>query len=294
MSRSFAHTLLSLVACAALGSVATGQTEASTQAIFKHAAQQHAAGLKADLAQCSADLRSGLGDVVASLQDGSMEPDELPEGLATEFGEAFEAARGAVLGHAVDLDAVGSFLNAELFAADPDVGTPRGLVIGAGGALDDYHRKVQSALTILDRSFARELRRALQKVRKILPDSTVVTGHVFPLPLVQLADPGLIEDASESSFFPCSPLFLAGYGDENERNFAVLGMSTGGNDIDMNIYDADGDHLGTLDTTPLHGGQIYLGSSPVPAGDPGAQEPHGNLRIEMFANGVGWTAGIGY
>jgi hypothetical protein len=164
-------------------------------------------------------------------------------------------------------------------------------VIGAGGVLDDFHRKLQSALTSLGKSFDRELQRALQKARKILPGSTIVTGQLFPLPLMQLADPGLDENAIESSFFPLAPLFLTGYGDENERHFAVLGMSTGGQTVSMNVYDADGKLLGIQATTPLFSGQIYRGAGPVPEG---AQTPHGNLRIEMADEGSGWTAGIGY
>jgi hypothetical protein len=291
MFTRFSRSLLSLAACAALVPVATGQTAASTEATFKQAAQQHAAGLKADFAKCTLDLRSSLDDLIAKLKDGSTQPPELPDGLADAFAQAYTTATQALFTHVVALDDVGTFLDVELVGANPDAGAPAGLVIGAGGVLDDFHRKLQSALTNLDKSFDRELRRALQKARKILPDSTIVTGQVFPLTLMQLADPGLDENASESSFYPLAPLFLSGYGDENERHIAVLGMSTGGQSVSMNVYDGDGKFLETLGTTPLSFGAIYGGAGPVPAG---AQEPHGNLRIEMADNSSGWTAGIGY
>lgn len=280
-----------LAACAALGPAAAAQTESSTQAVFKQAAQQHAAGLKSDFADCAVALRADLALLVADLQEGAIQPPELPAGLADAMAQAFETARLSILDHVGQLDAVGSFLDAELVAADPDAGAPPGLVIGAGGALDDFHRKAQAALTSLDKAFAKELRRALLKARKLLPEGAVVTGHVFPLPLLQLADPGLDENAVETTFFPRVPLFLGGYGDQNERHFAVLGLSTGGQDIDLNVYDADGLLIGTLDSTPLFFGQIYRSAGPVPEG---AQEPHGNLRVEMHAAGSGWTAGLGY
>ena len=287
----FVRSLLALAAGAALSPLTAGQADGFAHATFKQAVQQHAAGVKADFTDCVKALRADLDELVAGLKDGTIPPPDLPDELTSAFAQAFESGRVTIMNHVAEVDAVGTFLHAEQVDADPDAVAPPALVIGADSVVDDFHDKLQSALTSLDKSFAKELRRALLKIRKLLPATTIVTGQLLPLPMLQLADPGLDSEVPESSFFPRAPLFFAGYGDEDERHFAALGMCTGGQNIDVNVYDADGDHLQALDTTPLFSGQLYKVAAPVPEG---AHEPHGNLRIEMHANGNGWTAGIGY
>ena len=287
----FVRSLLALAAGAALCPFAAAQEAGFALATFKQAVQQNAAGVKADFADDVQALRADLDELVAGLKDGTIPPPDLPDALATAFAQAFESARVTVMKRVAQVDAVGTFLHAEQVDADPDAIAPPALIIGADSVVDDFHDKLQLALTSLDKSFAKELRRALLKIRKLLPATTVVTGQLFPLPMLQLADPGLDEEAVESTFFPRAPLFLAGYGDEDERQFAALGMCTSGQNIDVTVYDADGEYLQSLDTTPLHSGQLYKVAAPVPEG---ADEPHGNLRIEMFSNTNGWTAGIGY
>jgi len=285
---------LPLIRALFLGScagVCAAQTVASTQATFKNAAQAKAGEFAAALNPIRDQLRTDLDQLLEDLEAGTLLPSDLPGAYAEQLVTAFDSLENACFAIVQDLDDVGTFLNAELAAVDPDVGTPKGLLIGGEGTLDQFHAKMQASLDKAHKLFAAELRRSLKAVRKALPGTAILTAVVYPLPLLQLADPGLDEDAVESTFEPRVPLFLSAYGDESSQTLAGLSLSTAGNPMSMNVYDADGELLASLPADPLGGGSIYLAETAVEGDD---LPKHGNLRVEMFANSGGWTLGIGY
>jgi hypothetical protein len=253
-------------------SVALAQDVKAAEAAFQQAANQATAALKADFATVVTELH-------ASLQAE----------LADAYSTAFAAATSAMFVRVGALDAAASALNADLSVADPSLGVPPGMAVGNGGAVDTYHRKLRAALAKLDKAFARELDKTLKKARKLLPEPARLTAVVFPLPQVRFADTGVDGTPSQSSFRPRAPLLLAGYADDIDLKAAGLSLADPDDELGMTLYDADGVFLVSVPATQT--GSMHLATTDVPRG---SQLPHGNLQVEMHADGSGWTACIGY
>jgi len=269
----------------------------ATEATFRNASRTLGSAFRSDLKPVAAQLKAGLADTVSGLAAGELSADGLPEALYQAFATAYEDALDAYAADLSELERVGSFLLADLAAADPDASVPDDLLRGGGGELDSHHARLQRDLDAFNAALDRELGRALKKLRQLLPDEGRLTADLFPLRPVQGGEPGLLEDAPQTGFTCRQPLLLAGYGDGSLQRIAVLGSA--GEAQKVNVYNADGALvLLELATTPPVPHGLYGAVIDVPVDSQLSREqimqPHGNLRIEMHANGSGWTYAIGY